>query len=79
MPPRLSGETFEVEDRFRAEDGTYRWHLGRAVPMRDEAGRIEFWIGTATDIHDRKVIEDQRSFIVAASDALPPFRLRSCP
>jgi PAS domain S-box-containing protein len=66
----VSGETFEVEYRFRAGDGTYRWHLGRAVPMRDEAGRIEFWIGTATDIHDRKLIEDQRTFIVAASDAL---------
>jgi PAS domain S-box-containing protein len=65
-----SGETFEVEYRFRAADGTYRWHLGRAVPMRDEAGRIDFWIGTATDIHDRRMIEDQRSFIVAAGDAL---------
>jgi PAS domain S-box-containing protein len=66
----LSGEPYEVEYRFRAADGTYRWHLGRAVPMRDAAGRIEFWIGTATDIHDRKIIEDQRTFIVAAGDAL---------
>jgi PAS domain S-box-containing protein len=65
-----SGEPYEVEYRFRAADGTYRWHLGRAVPMRDEAGRIEFWIGTATDIHDRKLVEDQRTFIVAAGDAL---------
>ncbi|HEV7134418.1 MAG TPA: ATP-binding protein [Gaiellaceae bacterium] len=65
-----SGETFEVEYRFRAFDGTYRWHLGRAVPIRDEAGRIEFWVGTATDIHDLKTIEEQRNFIVAASDAL---------
>jgi PAS domain S-box-containing protein len=65
-----SGEPFEVVYRFRAADGTYRWHLGRAVPMRDEAGRIEFWVGTATDIHDRKIIEDQRTFIVAAGDAL---------
>jgi PAS domain S-box-containing protein len=66
----VSGDPFEVEYRFRAADGTYRWHLGRAVPMRDAAGRIEFWIGTATDIHDRKIIEDQRTFIVAAGDAL---------
>src|SRR5207244_3570594 len=49
---------------------SHRGHLGRAVPMRDDAGRIEFWVGTATDIHDRKLIEDQRTFIVAASDAL---------
>jgi PAS domain S-box-containing protein len=66
----LSGETFEVEYRFRSVDGEYRWHLGRAVPIRNDEGAIAFWVGTATDIHDRKVIEDQRTFMVAASDAL---------
>jgi len=65
-----SGETFEVEYRFRDKRGEYRWHLGRAVPMRDDLGRIAFWVGTATDIHDRRLIEDQRTFIVTASDAL---------
>ena len=65
-----SGETFEVEYRFRGADGRYRWHLGRAVPVRDAAGAIGFWIGTATDIHDRKRIEDQRAFIVTAGDTL---------
>jgi PAS domain S-box-containing protein len=65
-----SGESFEVEYRFRSCDGEYRWHLGRALPIRNAEGRIAFWVGTATDIHDRKVIEDQRSIIVAASDAL---------
>jgi PAS domain S-box-containing protein len=65
-----SGDTFEVEYRFRGADGTYRWHLGRAVPIRGPEGRIELWVGTATDIHDRKLIEDQRSFIVAVGDTL---------
>jgi PAS domain S-box-containing protein len=65
-----SGEPYEVEYRFRAADGSYRWHLGRAVPMHDATGQVEFWVGTATDINDRKIIEDQRSFIVAAGDAL---------
>src|SRR5581483_641407 len=65
-----SGETFEVEYRFRGADGAYRWHLGRAVPMRRGDGPIEFWIGTATDIHDRKLVEEQRAFIVAAGDVL---------
>ncbi|MDX6486613.1 MAG: hypothetical protein QOF43_1766 [Gaiellaceae bacterium] len=64
-----SGEAFEVEYRFRDADGGYRWHLGRAVPIRDTEGAIAFWVGTATDIHDRKLIEEQRAFIVAASDA----------
>jgi len=65
-----SGETFEVEYRFRAADGTYRWHLGRAVPIRDRTGEIELWVGTATDIHDRKLIEEQRAFLIAAGDEL---------
>ena len=65
-----SGHTFEVEYRFRAADGSYRWHLGRAVPIRNVQGSIDFWVGTATDIHDRKLIEDQRSFILAVGDTL---------
>ena len=65
-----SGETFEVEYRFRGADGRYRWQLGRSLPVRDAEGGIRFWIGTATDIHDRKRIEDQRAFIVSAGDTL---------
>jgi PAS domain S-box-containing protein len=65
-----TGETFEVEYRFREANGRYRWHLGRAVPMRAADGSIDFWIGTATDIHDRKRIEEQQRFIVAAGDEL---------
>ncbi len=65
-----SGETFEVEYRFRSADGTYRWHLGRAVPIRNRGGEVEFWVGTATDIHDRKLVEEQRAFLIAAGDAL---------
>jgi PAS domain S-box-containing protein len=50
-----SGETYEIEYRFkRAVDGCYRWHLGRAVPMRDLAGRIIKWFGTCTDIDEQK-------------------------
>src|SRR5581483_10931091 len=65
-----TGEPYEIEYRFRRADGSYRWHLGRAVAMRNGAGEIDYWIGTATDIHDRKLVELQRSFIVAAGDVL---------
>jgi PAS domain S-box-containing protein len=64
------GDTFEVEYRFRAKDGTYRWHLGRAVPIRNREGAIELWVGTATDIHDRKLVEDKHAFLIAAGDVL---------
>ena len=65
-----SGGVFEVEYRFRAADGTYRWHLGRAVPIRDETGAIDFWIGTATDIDDRKRIEEAQRFLLDAGAQL---------
>jgi PAS domain S-box-containing protein len=65
-----SGEVFEIEYRFRAADGSYRWHLGRAVPIRGADEQIEFWIGTATDIDDRKRIEVQQRFLLDAGDEL---------
>jgi PAS domain S-box-containing protein len=37
---------------------TYRWFLGRAVPVRDEYGRIIRWYGTSTDIDDHKRTAD---------------------
>ncbi len=50
-----TGENYEIEYRFkRASDGAYRWHLGRALPRRDEHGQIVQWVGTCTDIDDAK-------------------------
>jgi PAS domain S-box-containing protein len=65
-----SAEVFEVEYRFRAHDGSYRWHLGRALPMLGADGEIEFWVGTATDIHDRKRMEDAQRFLLDAGAEL---------
>jgi PAS domain S-box-containing protein len=65
-----SGASFEHEFRFRAADGSYRWHLARTAPIRDETGRVESWVGTATDIDDRKRTEEQWSFLLEAGDAL---------
>ena len=41
-----SGETYQTEFRLRRADGMYRWHLGRAVPLRDAEGNVSRWIGT---------------------------------
>ncbi len=50
-----TGCDFELELRFkRASDGKYRWHLGRAFPLRDAEGNIVKWFGSSTDIHDQK-------------------------
>ena len=53
------GEAFQIEQRFRRADGQYRWHLSRAVPMRDESGRVMMWIGSNTDIHEVKIVESE--------------------
>jgi PAS domain S-box-containing protein len=54
-----TGEPYETEQRLRsARDGTYRWFLTRAVPVRDGDGRIVRWFGTATDIQERRQMED---------------------
>jgi PAS domain S-box-containing protein len=54
-----AGQPFEKEARLRRADGTYRWFLLRAVPQRDEQGRVVKWYGTTTDIDDRKRAEDE--------------------
>lgn len=52
-----SGQPYEIEYPLRRADGTFRWHLGRALPVRDAAGNITRWFGTNTDIHDQKMIQ----------------------
>jgi PAS domain S-box-containing protein len=48
-----SGRGFTMEVRFfRARDETYRWHLNRAVPVRDPEGNMLRLVGTSTDVHD---------------------------
>ncbi|CAE6519781.1 unnamed protein product [Rhizoctonia solani] len=47
-----TGEMYETNYRCRRRDGTYRWMVGRALPMRDRQGQIVKWLGTCTDIHD---------------------------
>jgi PAS domain S-box-containing protein len=47
-----TGEPYHIEYRLRHRSGHYRWVLGRAQPVRDEAGAIVRWFGTCTDIQD---------------------------
>jgi putative addiction module CopG family antidote len=51
---------YEVETRYRRRDGAYRWYVTRAVPYCDPAsGEVRAWLGTSTDIHDRKTAEQE--------------------
>jgi len=55
---RQVGLAFETEHRLkRAADGSYRWHLVRAVPFRGGAGEVTNWFGTQTEIENQKQAE----------------------
>ncbi len=47
-----TGEEYLVEYRLRRADGDWRWMLARAVPIRDEDGKITNYFGSCTDIHE---------------------------
>jgi PAS domain S-box-containing protein len=51
-----TGDPFQFEHRLRHADGSYRWHLSRALPMRDSKGNVSMWIGSTTDI---QAVRDQ--------------------
>jgi PAS domain S-box-containing protein len=74
-----SGLGFAMASRLRRNiDGAYRWHLNRAVPLRDAEGRIVRFVGTSTDIEDlkqsqealQKTEERTRMIIDTALDAV---------
>ncbi|HZW81266.1 MAG TPA: diguanylate cyclase [Candidatus Deferrimicrobiaceae bacterium] len=48
------GEPYEIEYRLRGKDGSFRWFLGRANPIRNPSGEIVKWFGTCTDIESQK-------------------------
>lgn len=54
-----TGEPYEVEARFLRFDGVYRWFQIRCLPLRDADAKIVRWYGLLTDIHARKVAEEE--------------------
>ncbi|MBD2205968.1 PAS domain S-box protein [Calothrix sp. FACHB-1219] len=56
---------YQYEYRFRRyADGSYRWHLILALPLKNEQGHVVKWFGTCTDIHDQKELEIERDRIL---------------
>jgi PAS domain S-box-containing protein len=62
-----TGQPYEIEYRWQRADGVYRWHLGRALAVRDADGQIAYWVGTGTDIEVQKQTEDQQRLLAEAS------------
>jgi PAS domain S-box-containing protein len=64
-----TGEPYDTQYRMRRSDGAYRWFLNKATPVRDAAGVITAWIGTCTDIDERKRAEDALRVVIEATSA----------
>ncbi|MBD2434927.1 response regulator [Fischerella sp. FACHB-380] len=64
-----NGIPYEAEYRLLRADGTYRWQLVRAMPFKDEQGRVIQWFGVSTDIHDKQELEKQRARLLQQEQA----------
>lgn len=61
----------EFQNRQRRIDGTDRWHLIRIMPIKNEEGKVQLWTGTATDIQELRLLQEQKDdFISIASHEL---------
>ncbi|MGO8793956.1 MAG: diguanylate cyclase [Candidatus Sulfotelmatobacter sp.] len=49
-----TGNPYNVDYRIRGKDGTYRWFVCRANPIKNAQGKVIKWFGTSTDIEDQK-------------------------
>jgi len=49
-----TGEPWEDTFPLRGKDGSYRWFLSRALPIRDEHGDVVRWFGTHTDVTEQR-------------------------
>lgn len=56
---RATGAPYQVDFRLRrASDQTFRWHIARALPLRNSEGRVIKWVGTNTDVTDVKQAQE---------------------
>ncbi|MEO8526587.1 MAG: ATP-binding protein [Caldimonas sp.] len=49
---------FEMDLRLRRHDGQYRWFVDNGVPRRPASGAAMSFVGSAIDIHERKMLEE---------------------
>ena len=65
-----TGEPFDVEYRVRrGSDGSYRWFMGRALPIRGDRGEITRWFGTCTDVDEQRRLAKARDALLSAERA----------
>lgn len=59
MKAMATGADFQIECRLKCFSGEWRWHWIRGVPERRNSGDIMAWLGTCTDVHERKCAEEE--------------------
>ena len=56
-----TGNKFEMVIRFLNKKSIYKWHLSRAIAIKDNNGKTILWLNSATEIqeqvHQREVLE----------------------
>lgn len=64
-------EIKDCECRILSKSGEFRWHLIRVEQESVyQSGGLQFWLGTATDIQDRKQAEEEQRFLSEAGEVL---------
>ena len=53
-----AGEPWEDTFPLRGKDGSHRWFLTRAIPIRNENGKLTRWFGTNTDVTEQRQVEE---------------------
>jgi PAS domain S-box-containing protein len=65
-----TGEPLDLEYRVRrGTDGSYRWFMARALPIRNERHDVTRWFGTCTDIDERRRLDEEREKLLGAERA----------
>ena len=65
-----TGENYEIEFRLWShEDNTWLWHLGRALPLRDETGEIVRWFGSNTNVETQKRVSEEHQRLKREAEA----------
>ncbi|MBD3884063.1 PAS domain S-box protein [Phormidium tenue FACHB-886] len=64
-----STQTFEAEYRFQTPQGAVTWLQGSATALQRDTGEITGYLGTLTDITDRKRLEAEQERILQLEQA----------
>ena len=62
-----TGEIYEISHRLRRSDDVFRWHLTRALPLKNPSGETTSWFGTSTDIEDQKQASERITALLESS------------